>query len=101
MAKSFKRKFMEIKEIIYATVPEIDASLSQTVDGNDSTGEDAPAGEEAAGGAQEAAAAGRAGRAGRAGSSRSLRGRRRFRRGRVGRARQKAYCPEDEGGEGR
>ncbi len=31
--KSFKRKFKEIKEIIYAAVPEIEASSSQTVEG--------------------------------------------------------------------
>jgi hypothetical protein len=56
----FKRKFKEMKEIIDATVPEIEASSSQTADGNDSTGEDAQAGEVAAGGALEAAAAGAA-----------------------------------------
>ncbi len=57
MVKSSKRKF---KEIIYATVPETEASSSQTVDGNDGAGEDAPAGEDAAGSAPEAGAAAQA-----------------------------------------
>ncbi len=51
VAKSFKRKFKAIHRIIYASVSEIEASSSQTVDGNDSNGEDAPAGEDATGGA--------------------------------------------------
>ncbi len=55
VAKSFKRKFKAIHEIIYTSVP----SSSQTVDGNDSNGEDAPAGEDATGGAPEDAAAAR------------------------------------------
>ncbi len=71
MAKSFKRKFKAIQEIIYASAPEIEASSSQTVDGNDSNGEDAPAGEDATGGA------------GGCRGRRSPRGRRRFRYGRV------------------
>ncbi len=60
VAKSFKRKFKAIREITYASVPEIEASSSQTVDGNDSNGEDAPAEEDATGGALEGAAAGAA-----------------------------------------
>ncbi len=56
MAKSFKRKFKQIREIIYASVPEIEASSSQTVDGTDSNGADAPAGEDATGCALEGAA---------------------------------------------
>ncbi len=62
MAKSFKRKFKAIHEIIYASVP----SSSQTVDGSYSNGEDAPAGDDATGGAQEGAAAAQAGAAARA-----------------------------------
>ncbi len=53
MAKSFKRKFKAIHEIIYASVP----SSSQPLDGNNSNGEDAPDGEDATGGAPEGAAA--------------------------------------------
>jgi hypothetical protein len=56
VAKNFKRKFKAIHEIIYAAVSEIKASSSQTVDGNDSNGEDALAGEDATGGALEGAA---------------------------------------------
>ena len=51
MAKSLKRKFKAIHEIIYASVP----SSLQTVDGNNSNGEDTPAGEDATGGAPEGA----------------------------------------------
>ena len=65
VAKSFKRKFKAIHEIIYASVPEIEASSSQTVDGNDSNGEDTPAGEDATGGAPKGAAAAPAGAAAR------------------------------------
>jgi hypothetical protein len=57
VAKSFKVKFKATHEIMYASVP----SSSQPVDGNDSNGEDAPAGEDATGGAPEGAAAAPAG----------------------------------------
>ncbi len=52
VAKSFKRKFKAIHEIIY-----VSASSSQPLDGNDSNGEDAQDGEDATDGAPEGASA--------------------------------------------